>query len=392
MIINQSTVAMGSRRSFSQTTSWQGQTALMYLNNKNDKNASAGQKEEGSAAIHISKKSMEMYSKLQQLRQEQTEESLRAKTEKKATEEKKEKSGDELLLETLKRLLEAIREMNRNNKSGQPIKLKDFDSLWRESSSQVGMSFMGSSYTGSSISVSGVSSNGQSEASGRQNGVWVQQRVVSAFHHEEETTAFSSMGMVKTADGREINFNIDMEMSRSFTEEYSLFSQKNVVFTDPLVINMDTAAASVSDQKFYFDLDADGQEEEMSYLGKGSGFLAYDKNGDGVINDGSELFGTKSGDGFADLAAYDKDGNGWIDEKDDIYKKLKVWVKAEDGTDRLLDLKKADVGAIYLGKTATEFSLNHAQTNETNAAIRSTGIFLKESGEAGTIQHVDFAV
>ena len=54
-------------------------------------------------------------------------------------------------------------------------------------------------------------------------------------------------------------------------------------------------------------------------LGSGSGFLALDKNGNGKIDDGSELFGTKSGDGFADLAEYDSDGNGWIDEKGRVY-------------------------------------------------------------------------
>ena len=65
--------------------------------------------------------------------------------------------------------------------------------------------------------------------------------------------------------------------------------------------------AEVSDQTFYFDLDADGKEEEISVL-NGSGYLALDKNGDGTINDGSELFGTRNGDGFADLAQYDEDG------------------------------------------------------------------------------------
>ena len=59
-------------------------------------------------------------------------------------------------------------------------------------------------------------------------------------------------------------------------------------------IGSDTA--DVRDQTFKFDLDADGREDEISMLGKGSGFLALDKNGNGKIDDGSELFGTKSGD------------------------------------------------------------------------------------------------
>ena len=103
------------------------------------------------------------------------------------------------------------------------------------------------------------------------------------------------------------------------------------------------------------------------------------------------MFGTKSGDGFADLAKYDEDGNGWIDENDRIFKRLKVWTKDKEGQDKLIDLKSADVGAIYLGSANTQFHLNDA-TNNTNAVIQKTGVFLRESGSAGTVQHVDLAV
>ena len=87
----------------------------------------------------------------------------------------------------------------------------------------------------------------------------------------------------------------------------------------------------------------------------------------------------------------DRDGNGWIDEADDIFKDLKVWTKDEEGNNKLLNLKEAGVGAIYLGSADTQFSLNNEQ-NKTNAVIRKTGIYLKESGEVGTVQHVDFAL
>ena len=139
-------------------------------------------------------------------------------------------------------------------------------------------------------------------------------------------------------------------------------------------------------------MDSDGKAEELSSLTGGSGFLALDLNNDGVINDGSELFGTKSGDGFKDLAAYDKDGNGWIDENDEVFKHLKVWTKNADGSDRLIAIADAGVGAIYLGNASTEFSVNTLDTNRTQGIVRSTGIFLKESGEVGTIQHVDLVV
>lgn len=209
---------------------------------------------------------------------------------------------------------------------------------------------------------------------------------------EQETTAFSTVGTVRTADGREINFNVDVEMSRSFTQYYKeQFQQTSVRVCDPLVINLDTDVASLSDQKFFFDLDADGEMDEISMLEGRSGYLALDKNNDGSINDGSELFGTKSGDGFADLAQYDEDGNGWIDEGDAVWDKLKIWCKDENGKDVLYKLADKGVGAICLQRVETQFALNSQQTNQTNGYIRSTGVFLYESGMAGTVQHVDVA-
>ena len=89
--------------------------------------------------------------------------------------------------------------------------------------------------------------------------------------------------------------------------------------------------ANLTDQKFFFDIDADGKKDEISELAAGSGYLALDHNNDGKINDGSELFGPESGDGFADLAEYDDDGNGWIDENDAVWKKLKIWCRNKKG-------------------------------------------------------------
>ena len=209
---------------------------------------------------------------------------------------------------------------------------------------------------------------------------------------ESESTTFSSQGKVVTADGREISFGIDCSMSRSFTEKYSQSVQMQTIsYVDPLVINLDSEVTQVSDQKFYFDLNSDGTKEEISKLSGKSGYLAYDKNDDGIINDGSELFGTKSGDGFFDLEQYDKDQNGWIDEQDAIFDKLQIWTTNAQGEQVLCDLKEAGVGALYLHKASTEFSLNSQSSNETNALIRSTGIFLYENGMAGTLQQLDMA-
>ena len=213
--------------------------------------------------------------------------------------------------------------------------------------------------------------------------------LTSSTYYEEETTSFSALGQVSTEDGRTIDFNIELTMSRSFmqTTRTSLPSLMGA-FLDPLMINTGASISRMSDQKFLFDLDCDGTEEWISLPGKGSGFLSLDQNGDGIINDGSELFGTKSGNGFTDLMEYDSDGNGWIDENDEIFSKLRVWYKDENGKDVLMDLKEADIGAIYLGAQDTDFSLMGSDFSK-DALIRATGFFLRESGGTGTIQDVD---
>ena len=244
----------------------------------------------------------------------------------------------------------------------------------------------------SSTSASVKSLGSISIGTGGSGTTWQRVTATSGFVSESESTTFASSGMVKTQDGRSIDFNIEVSMSRAFTSQINTLTTQNYIKTDPLVINLDTDIGSVTDQKFLFDLDSDGDEEEISFAGKGSGFLALDRNGDGRIGDGSELFGTKSGDGFKDLAAFDEDGNGWIDENDSIYSKLKVWTKDEDGNDYLINLKDADVGAIYLDNAHTQFSLKDGN-NRLNGEIKKTGIYLHEStGAAGTLNHVDLAV
>lgn len=209
---------------------------------------------------------------------------------------------------------------------------------------------------------------------------------------ESEQTTFTAEGVIKTSDGKEIRFKLSMEMKREFFQETSVSIRKgDAVRKDPLVINFSGTAAQLTDTKFSFDLDSDGKAENISFTGAGSGFLALDKNGNGVIDNGSELVGTQSGNGFADLAAYDSDKNNWIDENDATYSKLLVWSKDAAGKDTLSTLAQRNAGALYLGNIATPFDLKNS-TNDLQGQVRSGGIYLREDGSAGTLQQVDLVV
>ncbi len=212
-------------------------------------------------------------------------------------------------------------------------------------------------------------------------------------YSESEQTSFAAAGVINTADGQQISFSVSLSMSRSYYEEssFSVTIGDTRQLQDPLVLNFDGEAAQLTDQRFAFDLDSDGDNESINFVAGGSGFLALDRNGDGRINDGSELFGAKSGNGFAELAALDDDHNGWIDENDAAYAQLQVWTKDGNGNDQLSTLKEADVGAIGLAHAATSFDLKDAN-NELQGRIRSSGVFLHEDGQVGTVQQIDLTI
>jgi hypothetical protein len=212
-------------------------------------------------------------------------------------------------------------------------------------------------------------------------------------YSEVEQTNFAASGVVRTADGREIQFSLELSMARSYQEESDVSIRQGDARQkkDPLVLNFGGSAAQLTSQRFKFDLDSDGKKEDINFVTGGSGFLAFDRNGDGKINNGSELFGTKSGDGFADLAALDSDQNGWIDENDAAFDKLSVWTKDSAGKDQLATLRQANVGALSLGRVQTPFDLKDSG-NALLGQIRASGIFLQEDGKAGTMQQVDLTV
>ncbi|MBV5349781.1 hypothetical protein JZU71_01050, partial [bacterium] len=139
---------------------------------------------------------------------------------------------------------------------------------------------------------------------------------------------------------------------------------------DPLVINFGGKTAELSGKCFSFDLDVDGRNELINALGSTSGYLAIDRNGDGAINDGSELFGSRTGDGFAELSELDSDGNHWLDEADVAYDKLLVWKKDGSGMDSLNTLRETGVGALYLGSVETPFAL----TDDENKLLANVNV------------------
>ncbi|MFD1216105.1 calcium-binding protein [Microbulbifer celer] len=104
--------------------------------------------------------------------------------------------------------------------------------------------------------------------------------------------------------------------------------------TSPIVIDLDgdgieTLAVGAS----YFDLNGDGLSELSGWVGADDGLLVHDRDGNGRISSGAELFGNhsilSSGEaaehGFQALAEYDSNGDGVVDAQDSAFSTLQVW-------------------------------------------------------------------
>lgn len=229
-----------------------------------------------------------------------------------------------------------------------------------------------------------------------QNFGWGMRYTESNTYHESETSKFKAQGTIMTGDGKNLEFTLELEMQREFYSEESFQILAGDALKDPLVINFDGNSADLTDTRFNFDINMDGtkvagKDESIPWLKQGSGFLVLDKNKDGIVNDGSELFGPGTGNGFIELTQLDSDGNNWIDENDPGFEDLLIWSGTSFETSTLVYLKTKGVGAIALSTAETPFTLKDT-SNSTLGKIQRTGIYLNENGSVGTVQHLDIAV
>ena len=156
----------------------------------------------------------------------------------------------------------------------------------------------------------------------------------------------------------------------------------------PLILDLNNNGIETLsvDEGIIFDIDADGSVDHTGWVGKNDGLLVRDLNGDGMINDATELFGehtlladgTKAQDGYAALAALDSNGDGLINAADDTFTELQVWVDANsDGITQageLLSLQQAGVSEITL-------TYQHSNIDSNGNTIGMLGSYTNNSGE-----------
>ena len=166
----------------------------------------------------------------------------------------------------------------------------------------------------------------------------------------------------------------------------------------PLVVDMDGDGVETvtAEGGVYFDHDANGFKENSGWVGQDDGILVRDINGNGIIDNGTELFGNnsvlssgeKAVNGFEALKDLDDNNDGIFDRNDKAWNEVKIWQDknfnglSDEG--ELLTLEQAGIAGINLDYD------NQENVDENGNAHKQTGTFIKTDGTNGTITDVWF--
>lgn len=159
----------------------------------------------------------------------------------------------------------------------------------------------------------------------------------------------------------------------------TLFNYPPNVWIKPMAIDLDGDGIDTIDinkSQIYFDVDEDGFREQTGWISKKEAILAIDKNGNGIIDNQSEMFGSKDKTGFEELKELDTNGDGIIDSKDTDFNKIRLWQDLnENGV--------TDDGEL---KTLSEAGIISINTNSTKVDELNNNNIITEKA---TINYVD---
>jgi len=161
----------------------------------------------------------------------------------------------------------------------------------------------------------------------------------------------------------------------------------------PLILDLDGDGVETTglNDGAYFDNDVNGFAEKTGWAAADDGLLVMDRNSDGIINDGTELFGDqtilqggqKATNGFQALAELDTNSDGKVDANDTTFSQLKIWQDIDgDGysaSDELFTLDEMGIASINLTHIDTDITDPNGNTQV------QSGTYTKTDGSTASI-------
>ncbi len=160
---------------------------------------------------------------------------------------------------------------------------------------------------------------------------------------------------------------------------------------DPLVLDLDgdgIETVSKLQSGVYYDLDGDYFAERTGWLSGDDGFVVLDRNGNGRIDDISEMFGGPGRSGLAQLAEFDTNSDGLVTAADARFGELRVWRDLDgDGVTDAGELFTLDaLGIVSLGVAGAALDIETPQGNR----LLARGEFTRADGTTGAMYDMAF--
>ncbi len=191
-------------------------------------------------------------------------------------------------------------------------------------------------------------------------------------------------GNTLSAAAQTRSFSIQLTFEFEYQEVLQV-QQGAVQQADPIVLDLDGDGIELTSytQGAQFDITGTGKKVTTAFVTGGDAFLAIDRNGNGRIDDGTELFGDQNGatNGFEELRRLDTNGDGRINHLDANFNDLLLWRDNGNGITEPGELiSLADAGIV-------EISLDYRNVNQAAAGgnrITQIASFVRADGSRGT--------
>jgi hypothetical protein len=194
---------------------------------------------------------------------------------------------------------------------------------------------------------------------------------------------------------------LDMTQVQAFSPLVAHMTDAQVaalLYVSPIVLDLTGNGISTTSaaQGVNFDLTGTGHSAKVGWTSANEGLLAIDLNHNGVIDNGSELFGsgmimangTRAANGYQAMAQYDTNGDGKLDAGDAQFKDLRVWVDANhDGKTEAGELKTL----AELGITSIDLHGLAGNTVNNGNLLGMTSTYTTTSGATHAVADVWFA-
>lgn len=200
--------------------------------------------------------------------------------------------------------------------------------------------------------------------------------------------------------------NISIDYSFSLKSEhvsYLSFETNAAALKDPILVQFGSQGLGEISGESDFDINNDNALNKLPIFSGDVGYLVYDINQNGKADNGTELFGPQTGNGFTEMAKLDSNHNGFIDQEDEHFDKLYLWkpgdeqvtgdLETEQITNQGQWISLSDIGiyAINLAGQNSPYSF-YDQQGEIQAQLRQSSFALNESGNVLGVHQIDVRI